>query len=286
MVAASDRFLSIVEVFPPSFQADEKGEPVLGLEQKARDFVQRVKRIESLADAILIADVKDTSRIKLSTVQAAVLLKEKLGVEAIPVITARDSNRQSVTTSILAALSQDITSLMLVWGDRYGEGAGVKNVYDYGSLSELVAHARKLAGRAGVRCSIYAPVDLTSLEEPRGVRLARSRLREGSDFLLAQPPTVDTASTLRGHEAALTKMGIKDRVLPNVFPFRDAADIASCRKRFGWSIPDTMFEVARRGEAELLKEAHRVVGRLIERGFPGVYVSTRGRPEVARFILD
>ena len=278
-------FLSIVEVFPPSFGGAEK-EPVLGLRQKTRDFVERVRRIQPYADVVLVADVKDASRAKFSPVHAAALLRDETGVDAVPVVTARDSNRQAVTSSIVTALSLGLRGVMLVWGDRYGEEEGVRNVYDFGSLSEVVAHARGLADRAGGKCRIFAPVNIAKLGGDRGVELAKSRIREGADYLLAQPPTVDAGPTLRSHEKILSKLGLKDRVIPNVFPFRDPADIEYCRKRFGWSIPPRMDEIAKGGEAELLKEAKKAAAGLAESGFSGVYVSTRGRPELARFILD
>ncbi len=284
MTRRAGGFLSIVEVFPPSFGGAGK-EPALGLRQKNRDFVERVRRIQSYADVILVADVKDTSRAKLSPVHAAALLRDETGAEAVPVVTARDSNRQGVTSSILTALSLGLRGVMLVWGDRYSEEEKVRNVYDFASLSEMVAHARGLVDRAGAKCRIFAPVDIAKLGGERGVELARSRLREGADYLLAQPPTVDAGATLRGHERVLSKLGLKERVIPNVFPFRDQADVDYCRKRFGWSIPARMDEVARAGEAELLKEAKKAAAGLAEGGFPGVYVSTRGRPELARFIL-
>ena len=275
----------MVEVFPPSFAGAGK-EPVLGLKQKSRDFVERVRRIQPYADVVLVADVKDASRAKLSPVHAAALLKDETGADAVPVVTARDSNRQAVTSSILTALSLGLRGVMLAWGDRYAEEEGVKNVYDFASLSEMVAHARGLADRAGVRCRIFAPVDIAKLGDGRGVELARARLREGADYLLAQPPTVDAGPTLRSHERVLSELGLKERVIPNVFPFRDKADVEYCRKRFGWRIPERMDEVAAKGEPELLKEAKKAAAGLAESGFPGVYVSTRGRPELARFILD
>ena len=277
-------FLNIVEVFPPSYGGAAK-EPALGLRQKSRDFVERVRRIQPYADAILVADVKDASRVKLSPVHAASLLRDETGVDAIPVVTARDSNRQAVTSSILTALALGLRGIMLVWGDRYGEGEGVKNVYDFATLSEMVAHARGLVERSGEKCRIFAPVDIAKLDSARGVELAKSRLSAGADYLLAQPPTVDSGPTLRSHDRSLSKLGLKGRVIPNVFPFRDTADIEHCRKRFGWSIPARMDEIGKGGEAALLKEARKAAAGLAASGFQGAYVSTRGRPELARFIL-
>jgi 5,10-methylenetetrahydrofolate reductase len=283
---SSSSFLTIVEVFPPSFSADDVKEPIIGLKQKSRDFVERVRRIESLADAILVADVKDPSRLKLSSIQSAALLRDKVGIEAIPVITVRDSNRSMTMSSVLTALSLGLTHIMLVWGDRYSDQDRIRNVYNFRSLSDVIRLTRRLADRSGTKCTLLAPVDISSLAMESGRRLARARLDGGADYLLAQPPTSDASSTLQEQETILRKLGLKEKVLPNVFPFRDAADIRMCRTKFGWDIPERLVELADQGEAELLKEAKKVAGKVRDGGFPGVYVSTRGRPELARFVLD
>jgi hypothetical protein len=57
--------------------------------------------------------------------------------------------------------------------------------------------------------------------------------------------------------------------------------------RFGWKIPDVVDRLADEGgEARLIKESKMVVEKMRENRLPGVYVSTRGKPELARFILD
>ncbi|MDV3293218.1 MAG: methylenetetrahydrofolate reductase [Nitrososphaerales archaeon] len=283
---SQNSFTSVVEVFPPVFSLSEAKEPVLGLRQKMRDFVERVRRIEDLTDAVLVADTKDPGRMKLSAVVSASVLKEETGMDAIPVITARDSNRPSVVSSLLTAYSLGLNGVMVVWGDRYAEGDGAKNVYNFSSLSELVATARSLANRAGVKCRILAPVDLTSLGTEKGLRLAKERLSSGADILLAQPPTTDSVSALPKHAKLLSRTGLAGRVFLNVFPFRDLQDIEACREKFGWELPQRLDSIAVGGESALLLEARRVAAAIQQKGFPGVYVTTRGKPEVARFILD
>jgi len=283
---ARREFLRVVEVFPPSFTLEPSKEPLIGLKQKMRDFLERVKRIQNFADAILIADVKDLSRLKLSTVYSAALVQDEVGVEAVPVITARDANRPGLRSVILTALSQGLRSMMFAWGDRYPGNDGAKNVYDYRGLDELIQEARTLSSRARVETAIFAPVNLSELGTSRGTRLANSRLKKGAECLLAQPPTVDTSSTLMEHLGALRRRGLSSKVLLNVFPFRSSDDIGYCREKFGWRLPAHLEKISRGGEPALLREARRVAERLEESGSPGVYVSTRGRPELARFILD
>ncbi len=283
---AQGGFLRLIEVFPPSFTAERKKEPLMGLKQKMRDFLERVKRIQNLADAILIADVKDLTRIRLSTIYSAAIVQEEVGIEAVPVITARDSNRPAIRSAILTALSYGLSSMMFVWGDSYREHDEAKNVYDYRGLGEVLREAREISERAGSKPTFFAPVDLSKLDSSRGRRIAQSRLRNGASYLLAQPPTVDETSTLLFHRRKLKNQRLDSRVLLNVFPFTGAEDIEKCREKFGWSLPSTLDKIARGGEAALLREARKVAERLEEEGSPGVYVSTRGRPELARFILD
>ena len=93
--------------------------------------------------------------------------------------------------------------------------------------------------------------------------------------------------TFPEHLRLLDGQRLRKNVLLNVFPFRDKEDIEACRARFGWKISDVADRLAAEGgEARLIKESKKVVEKMRESGLPGVYVSTRGKPELARFILD
>ncbi len=207
-------------------------------------------------------------------------------MEVIPVIPTRDMNRKAIRTMFLTCLSLGLESISLVWGDRYKDGDGSKNVYDFRSLAETIAEARAIAERADVNATVFAPVDITALRGPRGLKIAEARLKAGADVLLAQPPTSDLSLTLDRHIAELRKNGLEKRVLHNIFPFRNREDVEACRERFGWNLPPELDKIALDGERRLLKEARAVADALRERGLPGVYVSTRGKPELARYILD
>lgn len=277
------RFLRIVEVFPPSFSLDKAQEPEFGLKQKVRDLVEKVRRISRFTDYILVADVKDASKIKVSTLFTCYVIQNNSNVKSIPVITARDSNAVYIRSQILTALSMDFDAIMLVWGDKYkGEAA---NVYEYGSLSEIIGEARDISKRSGRNLTIMAPVNITLLASKEGLELARKRINEGADFLLAQPPTADFRA-LELHDSQLSEAGLKEKVLLNLFPFRDKEDVISCRKRFGWELSEELEKTAEKGEIELLKRAREIGERIKEMNYPGIYVSTRGRPELARFILE
>jgi len=279
-------FTTLIEIFPPSFSVETAKEPLIGIKQKLRDTVARVRRISELADAILVADMKDPARLQLASIYTAAILKDELGVEVIPVIPTRDMNRKAIRSMFLSCLSLGLESVSLVWGDRYAEGDGTKNVYDFRSLAEAVAEARALAERADVNATLFSPVDITALNHPKGLGIAMARLDAGSDVLLAQPPTSDLPRTLERHISLLEKNHLEKKVLHNIFPFRSREDVQACRERFGWDLPPELDRIAAEGERRLLKEAKGVTDALRDRGFPGVYVSTRGKPELARYILD
>jgi len=280
-------FTTVVEIFPPNFSAEIAKEPLLGLRQKTEDVVSRVKKVENLVDCFVVADMKDLGRLKLSSIYTAATLRQELDTEVIPVIAVRDSNRSGVRTLFLTALSYGLDSVMLVWGDKYIEGEGSANVYDYPSLSEAIKEMRALADRANISATILAPVNVSALTTKKGAAIASSRLESGADCLLAQPPTSDASVAFPEHLRLLDEMKLRSSVLLNVFPFRDKEDIDACRARFGWKIPDVADRLAAEGgEARLIKESKMVVEKMRENRLPGVYVSTRGKPELARFILD
>jgi 5,10-methylenetetrahydrofolate reductase len=280
-------FTTMVEIFPPNFSAEMAKEPLLGLRQKTQDIVARMKKVENLADCILVADMKDVGRLKLSSVYTAAMLKQELDIEVIPVIGARDNNRSAVRTLFLSALSYGLDSVMLVWGDKYGDGEGSSNVYDYPSLSSVIKEMRELADRANVKATILAPINVGTLGTQKGDEIASTRVKSGADCLLAQPPTTDVSQTLPKHVKILEEKKLNKRVLLNVFPFWGKEDIESCRKRFNWDISAALDKMAEDGgEPRLLKESRLVVEKMRQERLPGVYVSTRGKPEIARFILD
>ncbi|MDA4122553.1 MAG: methylenetetrahydrofolate reductase [Thaumarchaeota archaeon] len=279
-------FTTIIEVFPPNFSAVAAREPLIGIKPKMRDMVARVKKIEKLADAIMVADMKDTSRLELASIYTSAVLKDELGIEVIPVIPARDMNRKAVRSMFLTALSLGLESIALVWGDKYTETDDSKNVYDYRSLADVVAEMRTLSDRADTNATLLSPVNIATLDSKRGLRMARKRLESGADGLLAQPPTAELSHMLGEHLQTLKTHGLTKKVMPNVFPFRNREDVEACRSRFGWKLPPELDKIAAEGERRLLKEARGVVEACRSAGVPGVYVSTRGKPELAKFILE
>ncbi len=278
-------FLRVVEVFPPLFPNSPKENGSISHEEKTERFVEGVRSIRDLADVFLVASVKNPQLLKLSTVEAARILQERLRVEAAPVIVVRDMNRLQYLSTVLTGISMDLGSMMIAWGDNYPANAGATNVRDYSNLGEAIREASSIRTRARASTRFFAPVDIGLVGHSKAMGLAKSRLEAGADFLLAQPPSIDSAA-LDIQTSSLEESGMKDKVLLNVFPFKDRQDLDYCEKYFGWRFPVRFRELAELGESALLNEGRNVVRRLRKEGFPGLYLSTRGNPSVARSLLS
>jgi 5,10-methylenetetrahydrofolate reductase len=279
-------FLRVVEVFPPSFPVSAaKGERINTVERLQR-FVEEARNIRNLADIVLVADVKDPGLLKISTIEAAAVLKKRLQVTAAPVIVVRDFNRPGFLSSILTAVALELKAMMIAWGDTYSASARASNVRDFQSLADAISLSSLILKRAHADVLILAPIDVESLARPEGVALAKGRLRAGADYLLAQPPTTDPGETFERHLSNLRASGLKDRVLLNVFPFRDEKDVKLCEKNFRWKLPRSLHSAAAAGGSSLLEVEKSVVRRLRDEGFPGVYLNTRGASRIAERLLS
>ncbi len=278
-------FLKVVEVLPPLFRASGSRRDHLATGASVDRFADEVRSIRSVSDVILVANVKDQKKLKLDSVQAAVMLQEDFNLRTAPVIVVRDQNRPQFLSMVLTAVSLGMNSIMIAWGDDYPESSQITNVRDFANLAEAIREASRIRSRARSPIRIFAPIDIESLAYPKGTALAKERLRAGADLLLVQPPTTDDGETFDRHDSLLRRSGLKDRVLPNVFHFRDEDDVREYERRFGWRLPRALHASAKKGESELTGLERKVILRLRSEGYVGVYLSTRGTPAVAERVL-
>jgi 5,10-methylenetetrahydrofolate reductase len=278
-------FLRTVEVFPPLFPEPGASSGRL-YEEKVEEFVEGVRVIRRYSDLVLVASVRKPGLVQLPPVEASAVLTDRVGVQAAPVLVVRDFARSQLLSSVITALSLGVRSFMLAWGDDVPKGSRPSRPDGYAGLSQAIRDLDLHARRAGFDAEVLSPVDLSSLGEPRGSALARSRLRAGARLLLAQPPTTDAAATFDLHARLLERRRLRSVTMLGVFPFRSAKDVADCERRFGWKLPLALHRLAKAGPRAVIEEARGVVRRLRDEGFPGVYVSTRGDPSVAERMLS
>ena len=274
-------FLRVVEVLPPLFRRSDRE---LRLLPEVERFKAEVREIRESADIILVANVKDRSLLKLETVHAAAVLERELGVTTSPVVVVRDQNRPQFLSTVLAAVTAGLKSIMVAWGDGYA-GPGASNVRDYASLADAIRDVAAIRAKSASQAVILAPVNVERLSDPKGLALAKGRLRAGADLLLAQPPTTDAGVTFRRHLALLERSGLREKVLLGVFPFKGSGDVLRYERLFGWSLPKGLHRAADSGRGALLEAERAVARRARAEGLPGIYVSTRGEPRLAKAIL-
>lgn len=275
-------FLRVVEVLPPLFQGPPSGriQAAAALDR----FAGGVRNVRDLGDVFLVARVKRENVLKVDPVHAAAFLRAKVGVNAAPVVVVRDYNRPQFLSTMLTCISMGLRSAMVAWGDDYSSGHAT-NVRDYADLAAAIREVSSLRSRAGSQFVIFAPVDVEGLATDGGVRRAKERLKAGADYLLAQPPTTDAGETFERHSRAVRRAGLGHRVIPGVFHFKDERDVKAYEAMFEWRLPRALHEAARYGEGALVRHELEVVRRLVREGFPGVYLSTRGEPAVAKLLL-
>ncbi|MDG6985265.1 MAG: methylenetetrahydrofolate reductase [Nitrososphaerota archaeon] len=276
-------FLRVIEVLPPMFVSGARDRTSLAA--KMRTFTRGVGTVSDIGDVFLVASVKRAGVLQVDPVHAASVLKTELGVDAAPVVVVRDMNRPQFLSTVLSLPSAGLRSAMLAWGDDHPDGSGASNVRDYPTLAGAISDAREALARAGSGLQVFAPVDLESLGRSAGARRARQRIVSGADFLIAQPPTTDAGPSLKRHAARVKKSGLAGRVIPSVFHFKGEEDVRRYEEMFGWKLPKPLHEAAQGGERELAKLERDVLREIRAEGFPGVCLSTRGEPGVAKALL-
>jgi 5,10-methylenetetrahydrofolate reductase len=278
-------FLRVVEVLPPLFPASGVRSDLLAPGAAIERFGEEVRSIRDLADIILVANVKDQTRLKFDSVLAAFKLQEDFNLRTAPVVVVRDQNRPQFLSTVLTAVSLEFNSIMIAWGDDYQQSSRATNVRDFTNLAEAIREASRIRSRARSPTRFFAPLDMRSLAYPKGVLLAKERLRAGADLLLAQPPTTDDGETFDLQDSLLEGSGLKKKVLPNVFHFKNEGDVRGYEKMFGWRLPRGLHVAARKGEVGMAELERKVIRRLQSDGFAGVYLSTRGSPSIAGRLL-
>jgi 5,10-methylenetetrahydrofolate reductase len=292
-LAKSGHFIRIVEVFPPAIPApkDFKTAQKFDLGLRFDRLVQGLIRTEPFADGFSLPELKDGNRIHLNSVGVANELRRRTGSAVIPTITLRDTNRQGVFGMITYALFAGIENILFVRGDPFENGSSQnpKNVYDIGKLSNLIALARKIESHiasANPLC-ILSPINLAKSDDESYLKTIRERELCGVDIFVGEQMFEDLNAYL-GRVEKIRKYGIRKPIVHSIFPLKDYEDAIGLVQKFGWGITD--FELANlknggsRYGIEMARERYRSLLRhrdLIQ----GVSVSTRGNPEVARYIF-
>ncbi len=284
-------FARTIELLPPGFDiADPNKEPTLDMKAKFRQLVEKARIVEQWADAIHIADLRDSSRYRMNSVTTAVDLKHETGLETIPTIALRDYSKNVIYGLLFHALRHGIENFLLVRGDRYSEEEEQHstNVYDVNRVSQLVRLVKEVSSRSGDKLCILGPINLNRRPRSEYLWLARERQDSGTDIFLSQPIFEEVETCLERVDK-VRSYGIDRPIFHNIFPLKNYEDSLYCERRFGLKIPKRQKEKVRDGGAEEgLRMASERYHRLLEnrKRVDGVYISSRGVAESVVKILS
>ena len=283
-----------MEMFPPSLPApDLMGESQkYDLSLRFDRLVEGIDKLESLADAFSLPELKDAQRIHLNSVGIATELRRRTGNNIIPTITLRDSNRQNLLGSLAYAIYAGIENILLVRGDPYVGKAkwNPKNVYDLKKISSLVSAVRKLEGHlsSNGRLCIITPINLVKSKSKRYLKTIRERQASGVDIFLAEQ-MFESIDRYVQRIDAVRKAGISSPIIHSIFPLKNYEDGVKCVEKFGWSIsPRELHKLKTEGPGFGLEMARARYHSLIEKKdkVQGACISTRGDPEMARLVTS
>lgn len=292
-LAKTGQFIRIIEIFAPVLPAPDEITKIqkFDLNLRFERIVQGILRTEPLADAFSLPELKDRNRIHLNSVGIATELKRRTGTTLIPTITLRDSNRHNLLGTISFALFAGIENLLIVRGDPYSNGGSKepKNVYDIGKVSNLISTVRKIESYISMDLPlcILSPINLAKSGDESYLKTIIERELSGVDIFLAEQMFEDIESYLARIEV-VRKFGISRPIVHSIFPIKDYEDGINLVQKFGWNISE--FELAnlkREGPKYGIGMARQRYRALLHRRdlAQGVSISTRGNPEVARFVF-
>ena len=132
--------------------------------------------------------------VRVNSVVAAAILRDRYGAEPIFTLATRDMNRLALESLLLGGQALGLENVIVVAGDPFGPRDTAAPVNDYRATDLIAAIANLNAGvdhrgrplRAATDFCIGATVDLGRGIE-REARLAAGKAAAGADFLITQP---------------------------------------------------------------------------------------------------
>lgn len=161
---------------------------------KALDGARLLK--DAGVDAVNVVD-SAMSRVRMSALASAVLIKHQVGIEAIVHFTTRDRNLMAIQSDLIGAHALGIRNILALTGDppSIGDYAQSKAVYDVDSIGliriiKMLNSGVDIGGnsvgaptRFLVGCALNPTAEDLKLELSR----FRQKLEAGADFVMTQP---------------------------------------------------------------------------------------------------
>lgn len=141
--------------------------------------------------------------VRVNSVVAAAILRDRYGVEPIFTLATRDMNRLALESLLLGAQALGLDNVIVVAGDPFGPRDTAAPVNDYRATELITAIANLNAGVDHRERPLRAPADFcigATVDFGRGIEgeahLAARKVSAGADFLITQP-VYDPADVVR-----------------------------------------------------------------------------------------
>lgn len=287
-------FTKIVEFFPPSIGASKsqgQGTVSEDLNTKVQSLMDRIRQVESVSDAILIAQPKDSTKFHMSSLLTAVEVKRNTGIECIPTIPLRDYNRSGLMSQVLYGIYAGIENFCIVRGDPFSphEDHYSGNVYDLARVADATRMVKEVVKATSKGdCCLLGPIDLSGELDERYLEMIRSRREMGVDVFVSQPFFGAIEDCLERLDKIKPYVS-RTPVMHNIFALRGLDDALRLEDKFNWRITPKVKEQLKDGgiDSGLRFARERYLSLLKNRDkVDGVYISSRGVAEWALAILS
>ena len=263
---AEGRFVTSVELVPPKGTSPEK-------------LLEKAARCKALGvDAINVPD-GPRAMARMSALAAALLIEQRVGIEAILHFACRDRNLLGMQSDLLGASALGLRNILAVTGDppKLGPYPHATAVFDVDAIGLVNILARLNSGQdlggssigASTSFSLGVGANPVALDTKREQQRFRYKVEAGAEWAITQP-VFDPDSLFRFLEFA-EPLGIP--ILAGIWPLKSLRNAEFMANEVpGVFVPKALLErMARRSSAEdQLKEGLQIATELIDRVKPRV----------------
>jgi len=251
--------MTFVEKLGKEFVVTGEVEPPDGINQS---FLEKARKYKGYADALNSTD-SPMGQTQVSSLVSSYLIKEKLGMEPIIQMCARDRNKTAITNDLLGANLLGINNVLCLTGDYPKTGA--KPVYELDAVlfAKHVSDMNRKYDNFDMKIGVgFNP--MASPNEPEQIKLEKKL--EYSDFVQTQP--IFDLSLLENTVIEDNK----DRIIVGVMPPSSRAML----EYFNKSVPGVSYPEEILGkvgsEDDGVQIANRLVKDIKKEGFAGVHL--------------
>jgi 5,10-methylenetetrahydrofolate reductase len=232
------------------------------------------------------------SKLKMSSIAAAHIIQDGVGVEAIPHITCRDSNVLGLQSELLGAGALGLQNLLIITGDQpqVGDHPHVQPVFEISSL-ELIRLARRLNNdedavgqKLNGNTDFFIGVGANPLAQNMDAELERlSRKKESGAGFVQTQPVFETDRVIKFLEKA-QPIGIP--IMISIMFLNDKVVNYFASRKSGIHIPESVAKrITQDGADGMLETAKEIVHAL--KGYAsGFHLMPIAQQELALKFLD